>query len=464
MKTILISVPTGIIARNILRTDVFRILKERKDLRIVLLMPPKVDEYFETEVMALNVTIEEFSGRFRAGAFRHFILHPFAKHLVFTSSTALYLRYGNSRVHKNSLLVWIFGWLFFFPLSRIRFLKKMCRKLEFIFSAKYDRILRNVFEKYTPDLVFATNILHDPGDLALIREAKRREILSVGMVKSWDNLDKYLIFSLPDFFLVWNEVMRESAENLQLMPKEKIFTAGVPQFDIYSDQSIIWPRGKYCQVFGFPEKNKIIFFGSEGFAFPYDEEAAEIIYKMIQQKEIKPESSLLVRRHFRELAIENDRFAKFGNLPEVVLDAKDRLGNCFSRGWDPSFEDMARLANHLFHCDLMVTSCSTLSLDAICFDKPVINIAFDGFYQRPRAISAMKWYELANYQPVLRSGGVKMVKSPEELKTAINDYLQNPDLERDGRQKLREDLCWKLDGKSGQRIAEFLLEKIYGKK
>lgn len=462
MKTILISIPTGIVARNILRTDVFKILKAQSDLKIVLVTPREADGYFKEEFSGPNVVLEDLKCPVRAGAFRHFFLYPLMKYLVMTSSTWLYLRYGNSRRHKNNPLSWFFGILFFTPLSKLAFLKRVCRYVDLKFFARYDKSLCSLFEKYQPDLVFITNILHDPADLAFLRTAKRKDVPSVGMAKSWDNLDKYLLIALPDFFLVWNEKMKQNLITLQDCQESKITITGVPQFDIYQQKDIFLERNQYCKMMGIPLEKKIIFFGSEGFAFPYDDEAAEIIHQMIAEKKIIEPCILLVRRHFRELSLPQNRFARFAMFPFAVLDRPDRISSLFSRGWDPSWEDMKLLANHLFHCDLMVTSCSTLSLDAVCFDKPVINIAFDGFQKRPRAVSALKWYELANYQLVLRSGGVKMVKSPEELKTAINNYLQNPGLDKEGRQKLREDLCWKLDGKSGQRIAEFLLEKIYG--
>jgi hypothetical protein len=61
-----------------------------------------------------------------------------------------------------------------------------------------------------------------------------------------------------------------------------------------------------------------------------------------------------------------------------------------------------------------------------------------------------------HYQPIVKSGGVKIVYSIDELIHSINSYLDNPGLDRDGRKRIIEEHCFKLDGKSGQRIGKFI--------
>ena len=47
MKTILAPIYDGMITKNILRTDVFKILSAQKDLRIILLVPKLKKDFFE---------------------------------------------------------------------------------------------------------------------------------------------------------------------------------------------------------------------------------------------------------------------------------------------------------------------------------------------------------------------------------------------------------------------------------
>lgn len=456
MKTIIITIPLGIVARNILRTNVFRILKAQKDLRIVLILPPNVDPHLRKELEGENVTIEEKKARVRAGPFRHFILYPFMRNLVYTDTSKMFFRYGSRFSQpRNTPIRYFFSLIFFGPLSKITFLKRFCRWLDYNFFGHYDQEYEFLFNKYQLSLVFVNNPLHDPIDWALLRIARRRHVATVGMAKSWDNFDKWLFTVLPDTFLVWNEKMREDLIKLQDVKSEKIAMTGVPQFDIYKSPKTFLSREEHCRQMGIDFSKKIIFFGSQ-WALPYDDEIVDILHQFITEGAFKKKCIVLARPHFEEYRLKTGRFERFKNYPYVVLDKQDRTSKCFW-GWNPNWEDMKHLANNLYHCDMVVTTASTLSLDAAVFDKPVINIAFDGFHKRPWARSTLRAYRYAHYKPIAESGGIRLVYSKEELKEAVNQYLENPVIDSHKRKKLCQRFCYKLDGKSGQRIAENIL-------
>jgi len=459
MKTIFISIPKGIIARNILQTNVFRILKAQKDLRIVLIFPATPDDFLKKELGAENVIIEEWRGKVKAGILRHFILYPFMRNLVYTETSRQFLRWGSKISQpQDTPIRYFFGSLFFGPLSKIKFLKRFCRWLDFKFFAAYDKEYESLFDKYQPSLVFVSHLLDSPIDMVLVRIARRRSIPSVGMVKSWDNLDKRLLTVLPDTFLVWNEKMRDDLVQLQDVNPKDIIITGFPQFDLYRDSRIFLTRKEYCRQMGIDPAKKIIFFGSQ-WGFIYDDEIVEILHQFIADQLLKKDCVILVRPHFEEYLLKTGRFNRFKNYPYAVLDRKERTSTCFG-GWNPSIEDVRHLANNLYHCDILVTSCSTLSIDGAVFDKPIINVAFDGLRERPRRYSYVRAYKYTHYKPVINSGGVKLVYNQKELLNAINQYLENPSLDSHGRERLRRRICYKLDGKAGQRIAEAILERL----
>jgi hypothetical protein len=68
--------------------------------------------------------------------------------------------------------------------------------------------------------------------------------------------------------------------------------------------------------------------------------------------------------------------------------------------------------------------CSTMSLDFMLFDKPVINPVFgneeNGLYNDQRFLN------FAHYKKVVESGAVYVVKNESELIESINIALQNP--------------------------------------
>ena len=460
MKTIFISIPLGIVARNILRTDVFRILKAQKGVRIVLITPPNIDSHFRKEIESENVIIEEWRGRVRAGFFRHFILYPFMRNLVYTETSKIFFRYGNKLSEpRNTPVCYFFSRIFFGPLSKITFLKRFCRRLDYNFFSKYDQEYESLFNKYQPSLVFVNNLLHEPVERALLRIARRRCIPSVGMVKSWDNFDKQLFIALPDTFLVWNGKMKQDLIKLQDVKSEDIIMTGVPQFDIYKKDDIFLSREEYCRRLGIDPSLKIIFFGCQ-WTFPYDNEIVEILHQYISKGDIKKKCVILVRPHFEEYARKTGQFERFRSYQYAVLDKPERTGRCFFRYWNPNLEDVEHLANNLFHCDILITSYSTLSIDAVVFDKPIINIAFDGFHQKPWAHSIQRVFKYHYYQPIVSSRAVRLVYNKEELKDVINQYLEDPSLDSEQRKKLRQKFCYKFDGKAGQRIAQCILNAL----
>jgi hypothetical protein len=464
MKTIFITIPLGIVARNILRTDVFRILKSQKDLRIILIIPPKIDINFRKELEGNNVIIEERLKRVRAGIFRHFILYPFMRNLVYTDTSRIFFKYGKTRHPEYRPMRYILSLIFILPLSKITILKRICRWVDFNFFKRYDKEFEDLFDKYKPSLVFVTALLNDPPVCrTLVRIAKRRRIPSVGMVKSWDQLDKYLLITLPDTFIVWNDKMKNDLIKYQDFRSGEIVMTGIPQFDIYFQNNIFLSRKQYCQQMGIDPSKKILFFGSSGFVFPYDDEFVDILQNIIFQKKIREKVIILVRPHFHELILKTGRFDRFRNnndYPDVVLDKEERGSECFLGAWNPTKEEMIHLTNNLYHCDIMITAFSTLPLDAAAFDKPIINIAFDGLYKRSKVDSYLKHYKTAHYREVIKTRAVKLVYNKKELGIAINEYIKNPNLDWEGRERLRQKFCYRLDGKAGKRIAECLLKKI----
>jgi len=100
----------------------------------------------------------------------------------------------------------------------------------------------------------------------------------------------------------------------------------------------------------------------------------------------------------------------------------------------PLAEDIEELKAVLAHTDINVNMCSTMSLDFMLFEKPVVNTVFgngqNGFYDDQRFLK----YE--HYQHVVQSGAVKIAKNTEELILGLQDYLKNPLQNREQQQQL----------------------------
>ena len=95
-------------------------------------------------------------------------------------------------------------------------------------------------------------------------------------------------------------------------------------------------------------------------------------------------------------------------LPDVVFpDVK----------WDeqwliPAYEDLSEYTSCLKHCAMGINPASTVSLELMMFDKPVMNIGFDPpGSDLPRAYRWSRHIDFDHYRPVADSGGVMVAWS-----------------------------------------------------
>jgi len=129
--------------------------------------------------------------------------------------------------------------------------------------------------------------------------------------------------------------------------------------------------------------------------------------------------------------------------------------------WEFEDRDIVHLINCLYHSNIVINTASTMTIESCIFNKPVISIAFDGYKKRNYWTSVRRFCDYNHYSNLIKAGGVRVAKNPEELLVLINEYLANPELDNKGRKRIVEEQLYKLDGKSGERIGNFLLEFLY---
>ncbi len=258
MKTIFISSYHPFISKNILNTGVFGILKQRKDLKIVILAPAILKDFFENNYRSDNVIIEGID------------LSPFSKSRLnnFFSKAAFLFIYSHWIRRKrrdylnghpsfyNFLKFHILIAVTWF-LSGRKVLNRVFRFFDWHFSPH--NFYKDYFEKYKPDIIFSTDVYND-FDQALIKEAKMSKVFVVVMVRSWDNnFSKGLMRFLPDKLIVNNEVIKKEAMELHNYPEKNIFIGGLPQFDDYLKAPFANREEFFKSVNGDPKKRTILF-------------------------------------------------------------------------------------------------------------------------------------------------------------------------------------------------------------
>lgn len=454
MKTILITISRGFLARNILQTDIFSILK-RSGHRLVIATPAWQDREFIKEFQGAQVEFVPMETP--EWNWLDKIFMGLNHNLVWNRTILFTVKYGIYDPDKVSpFRLWI-QLLFWRPLSHLVFLRKLSRYFDKKLCPPSD-FVRQQIKTYNPDLLFSTNPM-EHWDSYYIKAAEEAGIPTVGLVKSWDNMSKTSFRILTDEVIVWGPYMEEEAKRYQLYPAERIHVLGVPQFDIYTERYIRAPREKTLADAGLDPERKTILFGSEGKVTPDDPEIVGGIMQMIDQQDLIEPCQVWVRPHFGYKKDE-DKFLAYFDRAHAYVDRKNVPRMAFYDQWDYSREHYFRLADTLQVVDILVTTASTLAIDAAACSIPTVLIAFDGSRKLPHRHSVARWYETEYYSNVIETGAAVKVYNFSELQAALNALLADTTIRSKQRRDLVTHFAGAVDGHSSERIASFLLTML----
>ena len=113
-------------------------------------------------------------------------------------------------------------------------------------------------------------------------------------------------------------------------------------------------------------------------------------------------------------------------------------------------------------CTISLNSGSTLAIESLIHNKPVILTYFDAGFDLPWYKSIIRCANYIHIQKFVELGSAKVAHSFDELKSQIQDALDNSNLEDDTRAYALTQECGICDGKASFRTAEALV-KIRGK-
>lgn len=467
-KKILISLPYGMSARNVLRSKVYEGVLE--NYQVVLLTPLCGDPNFIQEFSREGVEIldlpKQMSLFFKGYRYLLDILE--GVHFTRKNNIKTLQILASALKQQKPILFW----------SRLLFAKVVlaipglferlrCYQDVLIGTRYFDQVL----EEHRPDIVWQTHLIALE-EFPLAFAAKKKKIPLLGMIHSWDNITaksgiRSVVSNRPgrmipiryDHMIVWNYIQKEELIRYYQYRESDISVVGVPQFDFYV-QHTFSSREEFCKRNGLnPAKKSILFACGSPFLLPKQEEVLEMLVSAMKNGKFQ-NVQLILRAHpatpmeFINRLVRNNPHA-FAQFPSPAYGASR-----FQNGWQSGEEDGTELAETLRHCDVLINVASTLSLDAAMLDKPTICVGFDGKENNPYYFSLLKHYDLTHYQPVMKSGAVRLAKSPEELQDLIYFYLENPHADSIERKLLAMEMNPYQDGRSDLRILKALCERI----
>lgn len=330
-------------------------------------------------------------------------------------------------------------------------------------TLKNDKVTKSyllLLKEDSPNLLFFTH--QRPPYLApILAISKQLGIKTSSFIFSWDNLaSKGRMLGEFDSYMVWSKLMKK--ELLHFYPNTKsknIYVVGTPQFELYVMGVYQVEKVSFFNKFKLNSKNKLICYScADAGIGANDEVHIRGVLSYIKKQDIN-NLQLLVRTSPAEDGI---RFEKLKNefpeikwnIPKWILTRDNHVENWSQRL--PSFEDVVDLKSILSFSDVNVNMLSTMSLDFMLFDKPVINVAFgnskNGLYDD------QKFLNYRHYKYVLDSKAVTIAKNENELHEQLCEALKRPKFRKEYREKLINlEIGAPLEGTS-KRIVKALKE------
>ncbi|MDZ7831106.1 MAG: hypothetical protein U5L07_05105 [Desulfobacterales bacterium] len=321
------------------------------------------------------------------------------------------------------------------------------------------REMDDLLTQLQPDLVFNCSHIHGPQADFPMRVTKGLGFKTAAFLFSWDNLTSRGRIMVPyDYFLVWTENIKKKF--LELYPHiapERVSVTGTPQFDFHFNTDFHLSREELCRRVGLdPSRRFILYTTGMNPDFAEEHRTVRAVIEFLQTFNHEERPQLLVRTYIK------------GNSAEMLALKDEMRGHpdvvfppiLWDKQWVmPLHEDLYIYTNLLRHCAMGINGASTVTLELMMMDKPVVNLAFEPPGSNlPYYMRFSRHIDYEHYRPVAACDGVMVARSLDDLKSMILRGLSTPQADRLARKRFLQAFFGEtLDGKSGQRVADELI-------
>ncbi len=320
-------------------------------------------------------------------------------------------------------------------------------------TREYDEL----FSELRPDLVFNASHIHGFAGELPVRVAQRMGIKTAGFIFSWDNLTSRSRVVVPyDYWFVWHDDMKQQL--LKIYPSikpESVFVTGTPQFDFHFNPKLVLSRVELCRRIGIdPSRAFVLYTTGIDRHFPREHLHVESVIRLLREFEPATRPQLVVRNYIKGTSPEMTALAK-QSIPDVVFPPM-----LWDTAWaTPKYEDLELYCSLLSHAAVGINAASTVTLELMLKDKPVINLDFDPPGSRLEYCDGFQRHiRFDHFRAVAESGATLLARSEEDMRSMLRQAIECPQ-ERSQQRKafLSRVFGHTLDGMSGCRTADQLL-------
>jgi hypothetical protein len=456
--SILISVPHGAAAGNMVRTGIVRsVLDHDPLLQLVIVSPMSADQQFVGELAHPRVTFEILPPHQPAGLEARLLALMQAAYV--DSGITESVRIRRMEAQAKGTIRWI---------RAKRLLAQLLAPSMVARPSRYDLSDRLVshpwaealFDRHKPAMLLTSSPGLILSEVPLLRTAARRTIWSMALDPSWDNFtNKLLPVRLVNRLIVWNDLMRQQAIELHGYADSQICTVGTPQWDRYFRDGVTVSRTAFFERIGADPSHKLVTLTTTPRElYSHHDHVLRVLMRAMQQGRL-PMVQVLVRLHPRD---ERAHYEEFARTPGIIVEKPFRETVRAGDGLavDVTAGSQQHLADTLFHSDVIINVASTIAIEAAIFDTPVVNVSFDGEVESPFVRSARRYYQFTHYVNVTRHNAVRVAETPEALVAEVARYLADPALDAEGRRKVVQEQCQFTDGRAAERVATAIVDDL----
>lgn len=462
MKKIGIVITDGVGYRNFILSD-FMVEAQKQFSRVVLLSCLPKEAYVDLDLTCEIIELDVFEESFTTWFFRktkevaHLQLHRKGNFGITDNFKANYSRTKTPRGYATRLIYQFTKWfhseswiLRYNRWQQLTFKKHPITK-------KYKQLLQDL----QLDSLFFTH-QRPPYIAPLVLAAEQLQIKNTAFIFSWDNLaSKGRMAANFDGYLVWSNLMKQELLTFYTsIQSDQIAVVGTPQFEPYILPRYGYSANEFHQRFDLDATQPTLLFScGDVSTSPNDPLYIETLAKAIQNHEVTQSVNLLVRTSPAESP---ERFAPLAkkypfirwNYPQWVQ-ARSNHQEAWSQRI-PTVADVHDLKSVLQHSVININMLSTMSLDFMLFDKPVINTVFGN--PTNGLANDQRFLQYAHIAYVVNSNATYITKNEEELIVAVNQAIIAPDSKiTEQKELLATQIGASLEGTS-HRIAEVLYQ------
>jgi len=284
------------------------------------------------------------------------------------------------------------------------------------------------------DALLLASIDH-PKDQQALYTCKKSGLPVIVLAHSWDNLTSHGLFPVkPDRLLVWNHYMVDDAIRYHNFPREMIDVVGAPYVETYRALCGDADSRHLRERLMISEEDRIITYACNmNYVIPDELELINFLLQEVRKAKFGA-ATLVVRLHPTDDRSSSyiEQFNK-SNLP-IRFDQPDSgfaAQNTRDVGELTTILDFVELMKF---SDVVINVASTITLDAILFDTPVICPIFNFSLPTDAWNSAYGMhYESSHFRRVVDSGAVELPTNAQSLSNAIIASMNNPSSRRANR-------------------------------